>query len=215
MTIDANFPRFIWRARVAAKLSDADPSRPLDAILYSAIALEAFPNDFADLIEVFSEHKPNDFAVELLAVGRILPELEKQRVQPRTKYQILYHLLTTSTFDPSKPPYQDFEFLLNIRNELVHPKCNLVRNEGEKGLVRYDQKTRKLISGMIGRGFLLHPNDPCMPWKMYLDNKKAADWAVETACLMINAILDAVPECPFKNHIEHWRSPHSSMRKAV
>ena len=203
------------RARHAEKLASTDGYWVLDAILNSAIALEAFPNDFIRILETSYAFKDTpgceQLAGSLVNVFRILPELEPLKVQ--IKYQMLYQLLCGKTFDRGTKPFQDFDFLIILRNEIVHPKCEGI----EEGVDEpYEKVTKKLLNGIRARKLSNLPDDFHVPWKRHLENGVAASWAVSTARAMINAISEVVPESSLKrNWLSGMISPNSSLNRPL
>lgn len=215
--IHKHFPVFIRRARLAAKFSAIDPSRALDAIIYSAIALEAYPNDFVRWLEMPIRLEPELVPPQLKAAYEIVSDLEEQRVSSRTKYQVLLYALSSRTFDPGAKPFDDFVFLFKLRDELVHPKCGYY-HLSKDGMEGPDKLTKKLIAALESRGLIERDADghrAQQPWTMRLENLVAANWAIDTARAMINAICDAVPVCRYSGSINGVRDPHSSMNAPI
>jgi hypothetical protein len=199
--IDTNFPVFISRARIAEKMAASDGYWALDAILNSAIALEAYPNDLVGILRTPYEMGRKFPEIErlpepLVNVYRIIPSIEQ--VASQTKYQILYHLLSGKTFDEGTQPFQDFTFLLTLRNEIVHPKCEAIEHGVEEP---YEKVTRRLVAGIRSRNLSHIPQDHHLFWKRHLENSKAATWAVNTARAMVTAITDAIPDCSTKRGV--------------
>ena len=209
-----NFPVFIRRARIAAKFASNDPSRALDAIIYSAIALEAYPNDFVRWLETPMRVEPQLIPPELKAAYLIVSDLEEQRVSSRTKYQVLLYTLCSKTFDPGSKPFDDFIFLFKLRDELVHPKCGYHRVAD--GVDEQDKLTKKLIVGLESRGLTQRERFfASQSWMARLENAVVANWAVETARAMVNAICDAVPDCTYSGSINGVRGSSSSLNSPI
>jgi hypothetical protein len=110
------------RAELAVdRKSDGDLGG-VEAVIYSAMAAEAFPNDFAHMASIFfldENHKP---VPEIVAASQILSELEEQQAQTKTKYQVLYYILAKAPFPFNEQLWSDFDLLIRLRNEIVHPK---------------------------------------------------------------------------------------------
>ena len=192
----------------------------LDAILNSAIALEAFPNDIVRLLK-----SPYDMGIKLgnelplvqrlpeslMNVYRILPDLEE--LSSQTKYQVLYQLLCGRTFDPGTQPFQDFDFLIRLRHQIVHPKCEGIEHHVE---APYEKVTKKMIAGIRSRNLTHLESGHHIPWKRHLENTKAASWAVETARAMVVAIYDVFPDSITKtNMIAGMVGPNSSLNRPL
>lgn len=211
-TIDNNFPVFIGRARLAEKLAKENGYWALDAILNSAIALEAFPNDFIRVLRPSYELERNRLPESLIAAYRILPEVETLAIQ--TKYQILVHLLNGTTFDPGKPPFQDFDFLIKLRNEIVHPKCEGIDNHSAKD--PYEKVTKKMLAGIHSRNLSHIGREARLPWKRHIENAQSAEWAVATAKAMIVSICDVFPDSSLKRDwLLQITGENSSMKRPI
>lgn len=92
--ISLGLPPLMVRAEVAVERKSHGGLGGVDAVIYSAMAAEAFPNDFAHMASIFplDENQKNPVP-EIVAASQILSELEEQRAQTKTKYQVLYYIL--------------------------------------------------------------------------------------------------------------------------
>ncbi len=198
-TPDTNSRLFMNRAFKASKLSKADPEAALDAVLYSAVALEAFPNDFAIHIGIVENGDRSLLPTSLSEARQKLLELEKRRRSSLTKYQALHETLTGRPLNRSTEPWQDFDFLTDLRNELVHPKCGFIEIAMPP---KYPEKTSKLITGLRSRKIShIHKQDAvAWPWTKHLQNPDAAVWAVNLATDIITIICRTVPRFKYS----HW-----------
>jgi hypothetical protein len=70
-------------------------------------------------------------------VGNLLEQLEKDRVQARSKYLLASKLLPGHALDPGAPPYQDFSLLIDLRNALAHPRA---QTEPPRFLEQFENK---------------------------------------------------------------------------
>jgi len=96
-------------------------------------------------------------------------------------------------FDQGKRPYQDFDFLIDLRNALTHLKPDKLDSE----------KTRKLLSRLKSSNLIpdsLVPSyDPNIPeqravWVHYISTAKVAKWACNTTASMIQEFWKNAPE---------------------
>lgn len=212
--LDVNFPVFIERARRAEKLSRTDGYWALDAILNSAIALEALPNDIVRELQHTHEFTRGldcqQLPESLINVSRIMPDVES--AGPQVKFQILYALLCGKTFERGAQPFQDFNFLIKLRNEIVHPKCERIERGVDKP---YEENSQALIKGILSKSISHLPKNVHLPWKRHLENDKAASWAVGTARAMIYAIRDAVPDSYLRRSLVEHTAPESSLNRPM
>jgi hypothetical protein len=163
----------------------------VDAVIYSAMAAEAFPNDFAHMASIFSTDERDQSVPEIVAASRILTELEDQKAQTRTKYQVLYYILAKAPFPTDRSLWADFTLLLRLRNELVHPKPENI-DDFKRGV---SSRTTKLIGELRARNLTdrpvgAEPHD----WSFILeDDERSAVWAEKTAKSVIQFVAEQAP----------------------
>lgn len=93
----------------------------LTAVLFAALAIEAFLNELADLAERFGKAAITD-PPAVAAFAAAMAEAEESKASPRLKLQVAGFLLGGSPFDRGGQPYQDFRLLFTIRDFVVHHK---------------------------------------------------------------------------------------------
>ena len=106
-------------AEKSCKRSQEDKQESLTAILLSALAFECFINELEDMA---SRYITSSDADNLQALRDFLVDLEKGDAQIKLKIKTIYYFLTTKRLDMGTLPYQDFNFLTDLRNALVHRK---------------------------------------------------------------------------------------------
>lgn len=189
----------IQRAERSAELAETGSHTGVDAIIFSAIAAEAFPNDLFVFASLFRE---NELAVDerVVAAVQILKQAESDKVQIKLKYQLLHYALTGKPIDTGSNPYQDFSFLIDLRNSLVHHKVDIVDLSG-RAFERHIEK----IHGALAVRRLLVRSQKDMPhdWKVAIDESPlAARWAIQTTQNIIRNIIDVIPEKRLKQLFE-------------
>lgn len=93
----------------------------ISAILLAAMSTEAFINELGTRLLL---QLPTDPEMERwISVGTILEQLEKEKAQIRTKYLWVSQILPGCPFTKGKPPFQDFSKLIDMRNDIVHPRA--------------------------------------------------------------------------------------------
>jgi hypothetical protein len=96
------------------------------AILFSALALEAWVNELLDLVQCDDSYwSPRE--TKLLAA--FAGQLERRDASLDLKIQLIATGLRGQPFDLGRQPYQDFALLIRIRNVLVHAKSEVFENE--------------------------------------------------------------------------------------
>lgn len=104
----------------------------------------------------------------------------------RKKYYLLPLLLWGKTYKRGTQPYQDFEMLVRIRNDLIHYKMRSYHRGNEPKYFRI----------LSERGALLvspHP-DADFAWIMKILTSKGALWAYNTACRMAKGLIELADE---------------------
>ena len=140
----------------------------LDAIILSVAALEAFLNEAA----------LNPVALGIRRAEAALEGLEELEI--RRKYVLVPLVLWGRTFDGSRQPFQDFECLVRVRNDLIHYKMPFFPSGHGPKYLRH-LGTNKL---------LLESGGPsCFGWVENLSSAKVALWAHNTACRMAKELM--------------------------
>jgi hypothetical protein len=143
----------------------------LDAVILSATALEAFINEVSLGPISMRLYKKMEFLGEWL-----------ERLDIRQKYCLIPYLLWERTWDRGSQPYQDFETLVALRNELVHYKMKPYELGGMPPCAKELWK----------RGMLLTPAGQAISsfWGDEICCSKVALWAHNTACRMSNGLIE-------------------------
>lgn len=154
-------------------LSSDDNNLSMNALtvfFLTATALEAFINEVSFFQFHWLKKKP--------PISR--KKVEKMNI--RQKYDSLPQIFWAQTFEINRPPYQDFNMLIELRNAHVHYKME------ELGT----HETPKYLSYLRGKNLLYandKPDDYFIPTPQYC-NSKAALWAYNTACQMATGLIE-------------------------
>ena len=177
------------RAKRAVEMAAEGADAGIDAIIFSAIAAEAFPNDLATWA-AYEVNGDKRVSPQLAAAVEILTQAESDRVQIKLKYQLVYYALTGLALPKGKPPFQDFAFLVDLRNALVHHKPDVVLEHG-----KFSREVKMMHAGLIQRGLVKRsPEHMPYDWRALLDEEdKVARWAVGSCASMVSFIIDALP----------------------
>ena len=140
----------------------------LDAIILSVAALEAFLNEAA----------LNPVALGIRRADAALQALEELEI--RRKYVLVPLVLWGTTFQCSRQPFQDFDCLVRVRNDLIHYKMPFYPSGHGPKYLRH-LETNKL---------LLESDGPSrFGWVENLSSAKVALWAHNTACRMAKELM--------------------------
>ena len=183
----------IYRAKIAAQMVSGGHRTGVNAIIFSAIAAEAFPNDFVGWCTPIMAFKQK-YEKHIAASVQLLRQAESDRMQVKTKYQMMYYALCGEPIETGNKPYQDFALLIDLRNDLVHHKVDVVETKSNSLL--HENRIKKLFSSLIQRKLLIRKEDqmPC-DWKIVIDESPAvAHWAVASAQAIISEMIKKLPE---------------------
>jgi hypothetical protein len=197
------FMHFAAEARDAAiQVETANPKAwpmrdALSAILFSALAAEAFINELPEAASR-DAHGIRDLQLPAAPVlddlVTTLNALEQahERIQP--KYDAARKVLTGRAFVHGAAPFQDFNDLMKLRNDLVHPRhldqaTALGHTEPASPVVRDLQQRRLTRTRGRRRG------DPMggMSWLSEIYCGRTAAWAHKAACDAIVELIRALP----------------------
>jgi hypothetical protein len=179
---------------------DAWPPEALSAILFSALAVEAFINELAeaaarDSHEQWTTGLPGVDVLRDLA--ETLDMIEDAQGNIGLKYHLASKILRGRTFNANQAPFQDFNALVKLRNELVHP-----RHRDRTKEERYIEPRSSVIRDLQQRGLTSskgrNPGDPGggMSWLNEIECGRTATWACQAAREIITAVLPLLPQGP-------------------
>lgn len=187
-------------AQKARLRSQTDSSEAVTAIVLSALALEAFFNDFVHFVSWFSDGREEELFGTFAITMR---ECEDSRIQLTTKVRVAYNLLTGSEIQKGAKPYQDFKLLVDIRNALVHKRPEKSRIEIQEDCVEYTSDSA-IVSKLANNRVFLSPG-PERPSSLVhcLQAPSAADWAIDTVETIADLLAAALPESATKEAVDH------------
>jgi hypothetical protein len=189
-------------AQKAAERSKEDRQETINAIILSAISFEAFINEFEDMLAKYvSEEDP----VSLKTLKYFLRDLEKERASIKLKVQTILYVLTQDIPKKGKLPYQDFNFLIGLRNHLVHRKPE--KFIWDFGDTDKEYNHHRFVKYLSARKVIKKPK-PGQPPSLsrYIECQEVAYWACNTVKAMINEIVSVVPKTKFYEYLEfHWQ----------
>lgn len=125
--------------RTESSLSDntGGQNDALVAILFSAVALEAFIMDLALIAAADSQLLRR---TDLQALANILDETESSRGSIRLKFLFAKSILSGKPYEKGSLPYQDFDILFILRDSIIHMKPERITGEPHKVLQRLQAK---------------------------------------------------------------------------
>ncbi len=87
------------------------------ALIFGYTSIEAFINEVISISEVSNKlSKPKEYFDSIIELGK--------KLSIKDKYNLLAILLDVELWDSSSEPFQSFEIIQTIRNEVIHHKGN-------------------------------------------------------------------------------------------
>lgn len=179
-----------WAEQIKAE--DTEPAQPqaLVSLIYAPMSIETFMNELVFHATQYGIKKPGP---RLQAFADVLTEMEESKTQIKTKVQMGKFILTGESFDKGKYPYQDFDLLVNLRNEIIHQKAHeeLAFDDQGNETIRKRKilkpfEDRKLLGKVIHNG-----QEAQMNWLDEISTRAMAVWACNAAAGILNEMLYA------------------------
>jgi hypothetical protein len=190
------------RNRTAEKIAanrDSMPAEALITIVFSALGVEAFINELAEMAQRDADmaqgYEPEPRSTEQLRdLAARLTALENTREQVQRKYQTASEILSGRPFDQGSQPFQDFHDLMQLRDALVHP-----RHRDTTDRAGHISSSHRVVRRLQQMGYTRtrgrQPDDipGGMSWLNMLETTRPATWAYQAACNMVTAVGNMLP----------------------
>ena len=188
-------------ALLAAKSREGDVGAPTVAVVFCAMALEAFINECGRLASTIPTSERQKI-VE--AFESVLSELEERKEAIVVKYHLGLLVFAGAAWDEGAKPFQDFKLLLTLRNEIAHMKGDAW--ESEVGKQKPDPERRsdqypKWVREFRSRKLIPEPT-VSTSWLEQITTPKVALWACRTASTITSEFYSSVPEGSFKESLK-------------
>lgn len=193
---------FLEDARNQILSIDENGSGAKAAVKSSVSAVETFLNEFCQF-GIGYEKQNHSIQNPMVKMAKDLEKAEASRASPKKKVQVAYEALSGERFKKgSIPEFQRFSVVVDVRNELTHPKASVL-NISVSGIE--PQKFEKLlIKKLKSNGF--GKNNNSYDWVTIIDNKDFALWAYQ-ACIGVIGIV--IEQIPYKEAIESYKEMYS------
>ena len=180
-------------AASAYKRSHSEISESLTSILFSFIGLESFINTLIEIISepCFDKKIPS----KVITLDKILTELDTSNLNIATKFQITRLVLSGDSYDKGASPYQDFDCLIKIRNDLIHSKPVRITMQTKK--IKPPKEYPNFIRHLTSKGIIPKPKLRSS-WESLITVPKVAYWSYKTAYEMIISLIEVFPKCSIK-----------------
>jgi hypothetical protein len=167
----------------------------MDAVLYASMSLEALVNDIPNLRHPF---KPENDHPKVIELCEILEELEESRASVRLKYKVFALVFTGNMPSKEDPVFREFNFLMELRNELAHPKPTIVEIKKDEQ-IHEPKRYRRIIEEFRKRGLILKIQERYInDWKSLLNTYETALWSYLTVVNFVEYLRAITPDSEFK-----------------
>lgn len=183
-----------FKSREGSKIHRQDDA--LVSIVFSALALEAFINEMLSLAKDAKQAGSTEVFLDKLINS--ISESDSERKTTCKKFMLTSEALD-SIFNKGGSPYQDFADLFSLRDCLVHLKPEDNIDIDESGKINF--LPRKLIKRLRSKG-ICQQHTQIESITLLVSTANAAMWACNTASIMVNAILDKIPQSDFTTNNE-------------
>jgi len=189
---------FLNEARVHILGIDENEIGAIAAIKSSISGTEAFLEEMRQ-IGVGYKKANHSSQNPMVKMALSLERAESNRLSIKKKIQIAYEALSNKRFERGNiPEYQRFCIVVDVRNELAHPKASVLNFTGSN--MEPPKRERQLIRKIRSNGFSIDMG--VHDWMAQVTNKKFALWSYQ-ACLDVMRIV--IEQIPYKNAIDSYK----------
>jgi hypothetical protein len=193
-----------YLTRYAAQQTVTFPQLGLGAIVFGVAWVESFTNELLHDVRWSGAAAPYPEVVRLRAVAKAA-DIESTSTNLGTKIRTIGTCLTGSLPDEGRQPFQDFDLLVKLRNQIIHQRPERIdtatelTDEGNKRLIRKpgsgDRRINAQIDNLISRG-LCPPRDTMGldPLSQLFQSQQVAVWAFDTASATVIEVCEWLPE---------------------
>jgi len=193
---------FLDEARVQILSIDIDGIGAKAAVKSSVSAVEAFLNEFCQIGFGYEKHN-HSIRNPMVKMAKALQEAEDRRASPKKKIQVAYEALAGKKLKKGNTPnFQRFGIVLDVRNELAHPKASVLNISGNG--IEPPKFEKLLIKKLKSNGF--GKNNDSYDWVTFIDNKDFALWAYQACIGVIGLVIDQIP---YKEAIDSYKEMYS------
>ena len=175
----------------------------LIAIVFSVLAVEGFLNDLSSFdLYVNGQPAVADRDDHLKSLRRVMVLAEDANLQSLDKLKLAHEILG-KPIDSGRRPIQDYQLLKQLRDAIVHPKPSsttiITELTSPPSSPQFHQSRKKLLQALNSRGLLAtDPSRRGQGFLYWLNGRKLAQWAVETASSIITATIESLPRGDYK-----------------
>jgi hypothetical protein len=200
------------RAKQAYLRADKDTSHEreanmdaLVALVFSAASLEAFINEATESAFLYTRDSIRQEPTSIATFALLGRELEEGHGSVQLKFMLARAIFTGSGYKKGEQPYQDFNLLMKIRNNLVHLKPQDTLDISPAGML--DIKPAPILKELPKKILAIYnSNDPAaktmMPWVNMISTAASAKWACNATVDMVWSLVEVIPASQFRDEME-------------
>ena len=170
------------------RLPIEDMDAALTTVLFAALSTEVFINELADMADSFAR-AGIDGSPQLAAFAAAALETEESRKSTRSKYRIAGEMLAKRPFEKDRATYRDFDFLISLRDFVVHLKPD--RLEWIDSAVSRD--AARIDNGLTERRLLHKREGVATSLLSDISTAPVAEWALAVASAIIREVVLDLP----------------------
>jgi hypothetical protein len=199
------------RAKTESESSGQVMYPSLTAIIFSAITLEAVLNDLAGFSQLPMFTSGPEEVRELLNPEKVrtLVTILNLMTDDKTgtvelKLNAAYTILTDKKYPRGEGPHQSMALLIKLRNELVHPKADVLRT-GSPADASPSVTLHRLVNSLQRQGILSKSDlgdDVASAFVSTVATPEVAKWACNTTLEVVKDLLRVLPNSSPKRMLE-------------
>ena len=179
-------------ARRATEASTYHGDNPLIATIFSAFGFEAWVNELLTNVRLTAEPyrlAPLDRLYPMIAAAR----LQERSTSLRTRLDVIGTVVQGEGWTLGRPPFQDLDLLLDIRNELAHVRPEMtpidIYEDDQGNLHIRQQQLARIGERMVQAKIVARPSPSHItPLLRLLQDQGVGLWAYQTARATIAAV---------------------------
>jgi hypothetical protein len=190
-------------ARIPAERGDRDGAQndALVAIVFAVLAIEAFANEFGELVADEFYWDPR-VTPDLSGLATAYGAVERERGSLELKLQVVRIALQGGPWPSGQGAFQELALLLRLRNALVHLKLDVRMADTDSAdagpppaLLNQLRSTNILADDHDAKG---------ATWTRAVSTRASGRWACNVVARMVEETIGLVPPSEFRDDVAHY-----------
>lgn len=187
-------------ARIPTERGERDGGQndALVAIVFAALAIEGFANEFGELVadEFYWDPRVTPDLAGLATAYRVV---ERERGSLELKLQVLRIALQRSPWPPGEGAFQELVLLRRLRDALVHLKLDVRAGDTDSA---DPGPPPALIKQLRSTNIFAENHDAkAATWTVAVSTRAAARWACNVVARMVEETIGLVPPSEFRDDV--------------